>query len=284
LACYSREEGNCLTQLERSYAIEIKVAADHPAVDGAALQQEVSSFVVLLQKTEYRRTGSVESMLVGSGIRDLSEYLDLLGRVTEARKSEYPDDAKRLSERLSSLTKGLSEVSGKQLSSSSQATQKQVQDALGALGNLAGVLQTMSKDAQDAGEIKRLVRDNQVNVEGLIATLRAVALGDTTLAVTYSDQAMRRARASLQAKFEETADPYSRSLLLVERENYLYTDGDTMLKAVNDVFDSLSKSHLALVSLVNDPTDEQKKAIANERLQNFKTVVTALADVVQAVK
>ncbi len=278
-ACYSSEEGNCLSQLERSYAIELKAT---PA-NGSALE-EGTSFATFLQRTEYRRAGSVESKLVGSGVRDLSEYLDVLAKVAEARKSEYPDDAKRLSERLSSLVKGVGEASGKQLSNSSQATQKQVQTALGALGELAGVLQTMSQDAQDASKIKQLVTQNQVNVEGLIATLRAVALGDGTLAATYSDLSMRRARAMLQARFAKTSDPYSRSLLLVERENYLYTDGDTMLKAVNDVFDSLSKSHLALVSLVNNPTDEQKKTIINERLQNFKAVVSAFVDVAQAVK
>lgn len=279
-ACYSSNEGNCLTQLERSYAIELTTAT----TGKEALQTESASFAKLLQKTEYQRADSVESMLVDTGVRDLSEYMDLLSKVAEARKSEYPDDAKQLSDRLSSLVKGLSDVSGKELSSSSQATQKQVQAAIGAFGNLAGVLQTMAQNTKDANEIKRLVRDNQVNVEGLISNLRAVALGDGLLAAAYSDQAMRKSRMVLQDKFAHASDAYARSQFLAERDKYPYSDGTSVEKAVNDVFDSLSKAHLALVSLVNDPTDEQKKAIANEKLQNFKTVVKALVDVIQVFK
>ncbi|MCC4607830.1 hypothetical protein LL967_08090 [Xanthomonas campestris pv. zinniae] len=282
--CYSKAEGNCLAQLERSYAIELKETAVQSGADHQALQSESSSLMEYLQKTEYQRAGSVESRLVGAGVKELSAYLDVLGEVTEGRKSDYPEDAKKLSERLGALTKGLGEVSGQQLSAASQATQKQVQNALGAFGKLAGLLQTMSQDAADARKIQRLVSENKVNVEGLIATLHAVALGDGTLAATYSDLAAITARQALQARFEKTRDPYARSLLLAERENYLYSNGEAMTLAVNAVFDSLSKSHLALVSLVENPNDEQKKALVNARLQNFKAVVRALADVVQAVR
>lgn len=284
LACYTSAERNCLTQLEGSYAIALKGVANQPAADRQALQQEASRFLALLEKTEYRRAGSVESKLVGSGVRGLSEYLDLLAKVAEERTSEYSDDAKQLSERLSSLTKTVSEVSGKQLSGASQETQKQVQNVLEALGKLAGVVHTMAQNAQDAATIKQLVNANQINVEDLIARLRAVALGDGNLAAVYSQQAAQRARAMLQDKFKATTNPYDRSLLLAEREKYLITDDDMKSIAIMQVFDILSKSHQALVSLVNDPTDEQKKSIANERLQNFKTVVKALADVVQAAK
>ncbi|WP_248795601.1 hypothetical protein [Pseudomonas sp. MWU13-2105] len=283
-ACYTSAERNCLVQLEGSYAIALKETANQPAADRQALQQEASRYLALLEKTEYQRAGSVESKLVGAGVRELSEYLDLLAKVADARKSEYPDDAKHLSERLSSLTKAVSDVSGKQLSSASQDTQKQVQGALEALGKLAGVVQTMAQDAQDAAAIKKLVNSNQLDVEDLIARLRAVALGDGNLAAVYSQNAAQQARMRLQEKFKDTTNPYDRSLLLAERGKYLITDGDMRSSAVAEVFDSLSKSYQALVSLVNDPTDEQKKAIANERLQNFKTVVKALADVVQAVK
>lgn len=275
-ACYSSGEGNCLAQMERSYAIELTTAT----TGKEALQAESASFARLLQKTEYQRGDSVESMLIDSGVRDLSAYLDLLSKVAEARKSEYPEDAKQLSDRLSSLVKGLSEVSGKELSSSSQATQKQVQAAIGAFGNLAGVLQTMAQNAKDANEIKRLVRENELNVEGLISNLRAVAMGDNLLAAAYSDLAVRKSRMMLQEKFAHASDAHARAQLLAERDTFLYSDDASITKAVNDVFDSLSKAHSALVSLVNDPTDEQKKAIANEQLQNFKTVVKALIDVI----
>jgi len=283
-ACYTSEERNCLVQLEGSYAIALKETANRPDADRQALQQEASRYLALLEKTEYQRAGSVESKLVGAGVRELSEYLDLLAKVADARTSEYPDDAKHLSDRLSSLTKAVSDVSGKQLSSASQDTQKQVQGALEALGKLAGVVQTMAQNAQDAAAIKKLVNSNQVDVKDLIAKLRAVALGDGNLAAVYSQKAAQQARSRLQEKFKGTTNPYDRSLLLAEREKYIMADGDMRAGAVTQVFDSLSKSYQALVSLVNDPTDEQKKAIANERLQNFKTVAKALADVVQAVK
>ncbi|RON80691.1 hypothetical protein [Pseudomonas fluorescens] len=283
-ACYSSSERSCLTQLESSYAIALKGAANQPVDQRQALQQESSRFLTLLERTEYRRAGSVESLLVGSGVRDLSEYMDLLAKVAEERKSEYPEDAKALSTRLSSLSKSVSEGTGKKLSAASQETQTQVNSAIEALGNFAGVVQKMAQDAQDASTIKKLVNANEVNVEDLIGRLRAVALGDTNLAAVYSQQAAQRARARLQAKFKSTANAYDRSLLLAARDKYLNPEGDADAATVTQIFDSLSKSHQALVSLVNDPTDEQKIAIANERLQNFKTVVVALADVIQKVK
>lgn len=282
--CYSSAESNCLTQLERSYAVDLKESASRPAPDTLALQKESSALLALLQKAEYQRATPAENQLASAGVQELSAYLDLLAKVAEDRKSEYPDDAKQLAKRIGNLTKSVSEASGQQLSSASQATQKQIQDALGALGELIGVLDTMSRDQADESKIRQLVAGNSNNVEKLIEALRAAALGDGTLSAATSDQAAYAARKALQARFQNTAEPYERSLLLTERENYLFSNGEALTGAIDAVFDNLSKSHIALVSLVENPTDEQKKALANARLQSFKTVAKALVDVAQTIR
>ncbi|EIL98767.1 hypothetical protein RHOFW104T7_03530 [Rhodanobacter thiooxydans] len=283
-ACYSRDEGNCLSQLERSYAIEIKSPTDSSSAYIDALQSEASDFVALLDEVQYQRPGSVENTLAASGVRALSEYLDVLSKVAQGRKSEYLADAAHLSDRLTFLSNKVEEVSGKQLSSSTKETKEQVQTALGAIGKLAGILQTMGSNATSANEIKRLVRENKGTVDGLIQSLRAVALGDSSLAQTYSDLVVRNQRLLLEQKFANARDDYDRRLISAQLENYQYGDDQAMATAINAMFDNLSAANESMVSLVEHPTDEQKKLIANERLQNLKAAVGALVEVAQAVK
>lgn len=282
--CYSSFEGNCFSQLEKSYAIELNSKRGTANPVDPVLEKEASAFALLLDSIEFQRSSSVESKLVGFGIRGLTEYLDLLEKISEERTSEVPDDAKKLSDKLSSVSKKLTDAKGEQLSDASKKTQEKVQGAIGAIGKLAGTLQAMAKNSQDATEIKRLVRENQVDVEGLISSLRSIATGDNLVALIYGDQATMAVRKMLQDQYSKTTDPYSRSLLLAERDNYKYIDGDVVVKSVDEVFNSLSKAHNSLVSLVNNPTDEQKKAIANEQFENFKTVVKDIAEVVNTVK
>jgi hypothetical protein len=88
----------------------------------------------------------------------------------------------------------------------------------------------------------------------------------------------------LEQKFATARDDYDRRLISAQLENYQYGDDQAMATAINAVFDNLSAANESMVSLVEHPTDEQKKLIANERLQNLKAAVGALVEVAQAVK
>ena len=277
-SCYSAEEANCITTLEENLAIYLQGLTGMEADRFSTTVQPVANAIA---QAEYGRPRPVAAILVKENLTALTEYLDMLEKLTVKRESEVGEDAKKLSKRLTEATGEISKVTGKQLSTDSKAAQTKVTGTISAMGKFVSDLQVIAANAQDAQAIRMLVTEQSKNVQDLLASVKEVAGSDALLGAVFNNQAVLQSRRDLQERYRRTTDAYSRSMLLAERSRYSYADGEQALKAVNSLFDGMTKSHEALIQLVLNPDDKDKQAIANARFQEFKMIAEDVATLVQ---
>jgi len=275
-ACASAEEANCIATVEENLAIHLKALSGSEADRFSTAIQPVANAI---SQAEFGRAEPVAAILVKSNLRILTEYLDMLDKLTVKRDSEVAEDAKKLAERITDTTDQVSKLTGKQLSTEAKATQTKVTNTITAMGKVMSDLQVIAANAEDARTIRKLVAEKSKDVQDLVANIKEIAGGDAMLGAVYSNLAQIQARAEYQNRFAKTGDAYSRSLLLAVRDKYFYVDGGKAVQAVNSLFDAMTKSHEALIQLVLNPSEKDKQAIANARFQEFKMIaedVTAL--------
>ena len=279
--CYTIEEGACLTAFEAEYAKEIALSdGDLPQ----AKLDEIERYRKFIVSSEYQRAGSYESRLIAPSLKALTEYLDLLGKAADERKSEVADDAKKLSDDIGKFTTKLDSVRKKKLSDEDKKVQAQAQGIITSIGKLAATLDKISKDAKDEKDIRALVTSNGENINALIEYLHYVTVGNNYVAENKRDLAIRTIRADLQEQYKKSTSMRERRLLLAERDNFKFSDTEETKNNIDKVFASLSKAHADLVTLVNDPTNEQQRKMAEQSFAVFKSVVSDVVDVVAAVK
>lgn len=271
-ACYSREEANCLVNLEKDYAIEIGRQAGKQPGD-KELSKDADLLAARLKKTEYGRAAPLESRVLGTSLQVLMEYLDLLGKVAEDRKTEIPDDAKKLSDGLKKATDGFSQATGTQLSAGFTAQRTKVQNGIGALGKFLGTVDLLIKNSKDVEEIKKIVNQNKDAVPLLVEAVRPIFGGDANLIAALNNQANFSFRQDIEARFEQAKDGYERRQLMAELTKYPLGSGEALEASVNKIFDSLLRSHSTLVTLINNPTDDQIKKIRSEEFNTFRGLV-----------
>lgn len=226
-----------------------------------------------LKKTEYGRAAPLESRVLGTSLQVLMEYLDLLGKVAEDRKTEIPDDAKKLSDGLKKATDGFSQATGTQLSAGFTAQRTKVQNGIGALGKFLGTVDLLIKNSKDVEEIKKIVNQNKDAVPLLVEAVRPIFGGDANLIAALNNQANFSFRQDIEARFEQAKDGYERRQLMAELTKYPLGSGEALEASVNKIFDSLLRSHSTLVTLINNPTDDQIKKIRSEEFNTFRGLV-----------
>lgn len=271
-ACYSREEAYCLVNLEKDYAIEIGKQTEKSTVD-AALSKNADLLSANLKKTEYGRAAPLESKVIGASLQVLMQYLDLLAKVAEDRKSEIPDDAKKLSNELKQATDGFAKATGTQLSADFTAQRTKVQNGIGALGKFLGTVDLMVDQSQDVKELRTLINQHKDAVPLLVDAIRPIFDGDANLIAALNDRANYSFRQNLEKRFELAKDEYERRQLVGELSKYPVGSGKALMTSVNKIFDAVLKSHNTLLTLINNPTDEQIKRIRSEEFNTFRGLV-----------
>ncbi|HCF2446936.1 TPA: hypothetical protein NIA45_004601 [Pseudomonas aeruginosa] len=282
--CFNAQEGACLSSFELHYANALISADGKPVKPAPDLENEVKNFIAFLRKTEYQRAGSFESQLMNESLISLTQYLDLLGKLTEDRKSEAAEDAKKLSERIGTITANVEKVRKEKLSDEDKKTQAQAQGVITSIGKLADTLTVIAQRADDAKKIEAIVNGNKADINALVEHLRNIAVGNNYAAMIKTDMVAEKIRADLQEQYRKSGSMRERRMLLEERNAIKFSDGAKSINSIDQVFTDLLKAHDALVSLINDPTDEQKRKMAEARFEEFKSIVSDVADVVAAVK
>lgn len=284
-ACYSAEEGSCLMQLEENYVIDL---ASHGKVIGknnSEINNAANRLALQLQEVEYKRKAtSATNRLVADSLRVLTEYLDVLGRIADGQTSDLDKRASALSDRINNAVEEYSKISGKQLTASDEDSRKKVSAYLGALGKLAADVQTMARNASDAAEIRRIVIEDKTDVDVLLAAIKPVVDGDILLGFALSNVTAMKYRQSIQDRYSRSRDEYSRLLLFNELANYPYVKADTVEKHLEELFGKVSRSHDLLVTLVNNPNDEQLEARRNEAFHEFRSLAADVGAIVTLVK
>lgn len=287
-ACYTVFEGNCLTQIEKNYAIDAKQIAtqkiDANSLDAKRIASDVDKLAAYLQRVEYGRTASIGNRLVADNLQILAQYLDILEKATIATKPDLTDEAQRLSDKIKKVTDGYTNLTNEQLSSSDQKSRDAIQKNISVLGKFLNDIKVLVKNAKDAEKIKAFVKSNAVNVTAVVDAIEPVISGDDLLEKVFSTEATKRVRNQIQTRFNNEPDAYNRLLIFNDIAKYPYATVDSSSSALKEVFDNLSKSHNTLVSLVNNPTDEQIKARRNEEFQQLRTLVEDTVGVIALIK
>lgn len=287
-ACYTASESNCIVQLEQNFAILVKKISakevDAESVESRQLAEDADRLAAQLHRVEYGRPGKIANMLAADSLRILSEYMDLLEKATRQNKSDLTADAKKLSDRMIKVTDGYAKFTNEKLSSDDQKTRTDIQNYLGALGKLAGDIRVMTDNAKDAEKIKAFVNKNAIDVAALIAAIEPVIEGDDLLGITVNNAAAFRVRHQLQERFQKEQDAYARLMIFNDVAKYPYTSADASSSALKAVFKKVAESHDTLVTLVNNPTDEQIMKKRQEELQQIRTLVEDVAGVLALIK
>lgn len=286
-ACYSADEANCLVQIEQNYILLEKNGSAGLEANGSFSAKEIAleanSLATNLGRIEYKRSGSFANKLAADNLRILSEYMDMLEKATSENKADLTEDAKRLSDKMVKLTEQYTTFTGKKLSSNDQKSRDNIKAYLGAFGKLAGDLQVLAANAKDAQKIKLFVKQNAINVEEVINGIKPIISGDDLLGLTLNNIAYFNIRKDIQNRYQREADPYARMLLINEIDKFQYANSNKTGAELNTVFDKVSKSHEALVSLVINPTDTQLRAIREEEFKQLKAVAEDVASVLTLV-
>lgn len=281
-ACYTREESYCLANLERNYAID--VAKQEGKSEADAFSKDASLLASRLKNAEYGRAAPLENKVLGTSLQALTEYLDLLSKVAEDRKTEIPDDAKKLSDGLKTATDELAKLTGTQLSADTKAQRTKVQEGIGALGKFFGTIDALVQNAKDVEQIRKLVNENKNAVPELVEAVRPIFKGDAYLIAALNNRANFAFRQDIEQRFRRTRDEFERKQLLAELAKYPVGSGPALQASVDKIFDSLLKAHTNLVSLINNPTDEQLKKIRSEEFNTFKALIEDALGVLALVK
>lgn len=275
-ACYSAAEGACIALLDGEGASVLK---DQAVADGA--KQQAKTLAAAIADAEYGSPAAVQSKLIEANLTALTEYLDLLGKLTTKQESEVKADADKLVKRLDNTLNDVKELTGASLSASDAATKTKITGMLGAAAKLISSVQVIAANARDAAAIRKIVNDRSADVDALVDSIQDVAVGDAMLAATLSDLARLKQREWLQDRFTAERSADRRYLMLVEdRKKFTYSDGPALTKSVTALFAAMKTSHAALVQLVQNPSDEDKRAVAQAAFQEFKSIagdVAALA-------
>lgn len=276
-ACYSAAEGLCIAILDSEGAGVLK---DQAATESA--KQAAKTLAVAISDAEYGRPAAVQSKLIEGNLTALTEYLDLLGKLTTKQESEVKADADKLAKRLDNTLKDVKELTGESLSDSAAASKTKITGLLGAAGKLLDTVKVIAADARDAAAIRKTVNERSADVNALVDSLQDVATGDARLAAAFSDLARLKQREWLQERFSAERSADRRYLMLVEdRKKFTYSDGPALTKSVTALFAAMKTSHATLVELVQNPSDDQKRAIAQAAFQEFKSIASDVAALAQ---
>jgi hypothetical protein len=282
-ACFSRDEANCINNLERNYAIDLNKPGAKESVD-KELSKDADELAARIRRVEYGRAAPLENKLVGASLKILTEYLDLLSKIAEDRKSEIPAGATNLSNGIKSVTDEFAQISGTQLSAATTAQRTKIQNGLGALGKFLGNVDRLVNNAHDAEKIKAVVNENKDAVPELVKAIKPIFSGDAYLIAALNNRANFEFRSNVEARFHDTKDPYERKQLMAEVSKYPLNTGNAVEASVGKVFDAVLSSHNALLSLINNPTDEQLKKIRGEEFDTFRSLVEDAVGVLALVK
>jgi hypothetical protein len=277
-ACYTAEEAHCIVQLDHDYAAEIAKGSNDKVMLARA-----NALTERISEIEFGAQAPIENQMLADAVDSLSAYMTMLSKLAKHRDSEIPGDAKALATKVTSIQAKYESLTGRKLSSSTTDERDHVTGAIQAFATLAGDLQNLVKDANDVAAIKRTVNAQDADVEHLIATIETFVSADAELGATYQLQANIHYIDGLAEKYSRAKSDAERAEILAKRSARTSAGDVDVQGQLKAVFDKLSVAHENLLSIINNPTDAQKKEIQEEEFSEFKRVTKEAADVLQSV-
>jgi hypothetical protein len=262
-SCYSAEEGYCLTNLERVIRLDPRERSD------------VSAFNDSLAAVEYDRSVS-SSQLLGRTLAVITAYTDVLSKIVAEQAEDANADAKKLNDKIGELQTDYTKYTGNDISQAEAARIAVVNKRVTALGAVLNDVSSIANSARQISDMKAAVIKNKATVSAAIKELSPLADAEVLMNADLLDRSTMQIRKSMQRDFANASTDYERAQIWLDlRTKYPYSNANTaeLTSDVDTIFKQLQKSHDDLVSLIEDPTNEQRQKLRDANFESFKSLV-----------
>lgn len=262
--CYSNKETDCINQIDHDY--KVMALTKSPESLEAKNQMEVADLIMKVEYGKYKVTGN---QMIVTSLRVFSSYLDLLEQLSNKQTSEFESKSKSLATNMDAVVKQYQSLTKEQLSTETKEAFATSSKYISGLGKLLSDITIMTKNLEDATKIKALVKSNSKDVKELLGLTMEVVEADETLGNIFADLRIETIRKDMEVKYSKTSDPYDRYLIFRELESS-YSNKNLDKSNIKALFATVEESHDLLVSLVQNPTEKQKRELLNASFQQFK--------------
>jgi hypothetical protein len=277
-------------------ALALSLAAYPESQDPALLMESaaldtLSSYLSLLAKAATPQPTWLDRRFTAWGVAPKTTITDESGRLAkraESARSSY-----------NSAEKTLTSLGIKDLPHIGGLTDQAISSRASAIGALADTFNGLVKSEDEGAAIRKVVADENVQkINDAITTLKCAVKVDTINALNREGLANQRIRIKYQEEWANEKDPIKRLKHLQDAESYkLITASDVAAvvgsstcdatakdknyrpSTVDSYFDALVKAHEALVTLIKNPTDDDRRKEAEAALGNLIAIGKDLVDI-----
>ncbi len=278
-SCLSDGEARCLAQIEKSLIKKRdalpKTTKEHP------LKTAAKDFDRLMRGVELGRPRTVAQRIAEDSMTVFTDYLDLLEAHVDADPAEVSVRASALVSKIDARKAEWEALTGAEVATGASAQIDKAKEYLGAIGTLGSVVREIYRNNKDATAIRRIVRENERSVSSAIKDVKLFLLAERNLGSIVANTNNRELQAHLGTVFEMEKSVYKRFELLADLPTHRNDVGPDGNAAVEKLFVKLDETHSSLVTLVNDPTSEDKKAIFRKAFREFLDVVSGVVKIIK---
>lgn len=280
-SCLSVGEALCLAQIEKGLITKRdalpKATKEHP------LKTATREFDRLMRGVELGRSRTAAQRIAEDSMTLFTDYLDLLEAQVDGDPAEVSARATALSTKIDARKAEWEALTGADVSSSASTQIDRAKEYLRAIGTLGSVVRDIYRNNKDATAIQRIVFANEKSVSAAMKDVKIFLLAEQNLGAIVGNTTNSDLQAHLGVVFEQERSVYKRFELLADLPSYPSEVGQKGDAAIEKLFVTLDEAHSSLVTLVNDPTSADKKAIFRKAFREFLDVVSGIVRIINLV-
>jgi len=275
--CYTEPESKCIDQMSKAVAAQAdEKTAGHglldptsPAGQSLALMNSKLSVIVFSPNAIPQAAGVAASLhAVGAYMSSVAAIANRSPKDLTPIKDHFTADEAKVADTYKSMN-----PSG--LTDAQAAAQKQLVATSDAADKLIGDIKKMVDAEHDANKIKAIMNEAEADYQTLYAQLKGNASlisvqlvhAENASFVSTAEQ-MQRDIASAKTVQGKAAALEASQMALADHQSRLKAAEDIPAK-FNELLEKMAKAHDALMTLANDPTNDQQRQIAELTVTNF---------------
>jgi hypothetical protein len=265
--CFDADESACIDQIAHYYSNSASPA-------DRKIGREVGANIAELSFP----TRSADTYLATSALQVLAAYLDLLGKAADGKVKDFKSDATDLANNVSWVDNTYKSVIGKTLIPPSTST-----TTIGSINALGAVIQdiaTAVQGAKDNAAIRAAVNKSDQGIDAIMVDLGTFVAADIQLSGAEMANSNARFLTELQDKFKKSDSILERRVVMGQVQPLYADDVTAALQSAQAVFKKAREAHATLISLINNPTDDQLKQIRAQEFASFRTTATDLGSLI----
>jgi hypothetical protein len=275
-ACYSKPEAQCIARLGHQIQLLSERSNDLTPSSRNKLENLATIFDRAMLTREFVAHRPIQDIVVENSVTALSGYLGVLAKIVDDKAEGIEPISSNVSKRLDQLQSSYPKVTGKDLPKDVSDDIGKVNKGISAINALFKDISKLSKQNADANQIKQTVLnfEKKNNINEMILSIKPIlqSTDKITGSIIATNNSLRE--KALANAYHQSRDQAERQTLLGQLFVARASSGLPATADWDGLFNAMNESHESLVSLVNHPTDEQKKKIAKESFANFLMIAS----------